>query len=366
MHIDDRARAWVRLHCAGYSSFALTALLRRFPTPQEVVAARPAERNACLDRDSRRAIDDPKVDERVERTLAWLSEPGHEMFAWGDAEYPPLLLQIPDSPPVIYVMGEHSLLPKPVLAIVGSRNATPVGCRDADLFAETLATHFVIASGLAIGIDAAAHRGALRAGGGTIAVIGTGPDRVYPSRHRDLAREIAANGVIVSEFVPGTPPVKSNFPRRNRIISGLARGVLVVEATMHSGSLITARLALEQGREVFAIPGSIHSLFSHGCHRLIRDGAKLVEKAEDVLEEFGYVSAHTRAGARKPSTAAVPAPAEGDARTVWTALGDATTAIDTIVSRTGLAAERVGAALGTLEIEGRVAHVPGGGWQRMA
>ena len=244
---------------------------------------------ACGDRRSRARTGRK---EALGATSRWLDDPSHHVVAWDDAHYPRALLDIGHAPPVLFFIGRREILNRPAFAIVGSRNATPQGKANAREFAQALASAgLTIVSGLALGIDAAAHEGALTTEASTLAVVGTGPDRVYPARNRDLARRIADAGGIVSEFLPGTPPRKENFPRRNRLISGLARGVLVVEATLSSGSLITARWAGEQGREVFAIPGSIHSPFAKGCHKLIREGAKLVETAQDVLDELGFGTA---------------------------------------------------------------------------
>src|SRR5882672_11233801 len=222
--------------------------------------------------------------------------PGTPPITWDDPDYPRALLDIGHPPPVLFHIGRRELLNRPMFAIVGSRHATPQGRSNAREFAHALAlAGLTVASGLALGIDAAAHQGSLDTDASTLAVIGTGPDRVYPARNRDLARRIAEAGGIVTEFTPGTPPRKENFPRRNRLISGLSRGVLVVEATLSSGSLITARWAGEQGRDVFAIPGSIHSPFARGPHKLIREGAKLVETARDVLEDLGFAPRGTAA-----------------------------------------------------------------------
>jgi DNA processing protein len=218
-------------------------------------------------------------------------------------------------------------------------------------------------SGLALGIDAAAHRGGLTGAGSSIAVVGTGLDRVYPAKNRGLAHDIAANGLIVSEFAPGTPPLPQNFPRRNRLVSGLSRGVLVIEATLSSGSLITARFAGEQGREVFALPGSIHSPFSKGCHKLLREGAKLVETAQDVLDELG-LPRPSGSSTRAAASDAQDNDLTPDERAVLAALGHAPEGIDALVSRSGLAPEAVAAVLLALELEGRVAPLPGGVWQR--
>ena len=274
MKVDPRAEAWARLQLAGLAPRVFVDLLRAFGSPEGVLAATPAQRRRHVPATAAARLDAPPDDAQLHATLAWLSLPGHDLVAWGDPTYPRALLEIGDSPPVLYCQGRRELLAAPAFAIVGSRNATPQGCADAEAFGAALsAAGFTIVSGLAQGIDAAAHRGGLRHAGSSIAVIGTGPDRIYPAGNRDLAHELAARGLILSEFAPGTPPLKQNFPRRNRLVSGLSRGVLVVEATLSSGSLITARLAGEQGREVFALPGSIHSPFSKGGHRLIREGA---------------------------------------------------------------------------------------------
>ena len=289
-------------------------------------------------------------------------EPGHGLVAWDDPDYPRPLLEIGDPPPVFYCLGRRELLAAPGFAIVGSRNATPQGRADAQAFAAALsAAGFTIVSGLALGIDAAAHRGGLAHAGSSIAVVGTGLDRVYPAANRDLAHELAARGLVISEFAPGTPPLKQNFPRRNRLVSGLSRGVLVVEATISSGSLITARLAGEQGREVFALPGSIHSPFSKGGHKLIREGAKLVETAQDILDELGIP-------ARAPGPRALPASTvahDPAATAIAAALGYDPADVDTLAARTGLPAAAVAAALTALELDGRVAALAGGLWQRI-
>jgi DNA processing protein len=244
--------------------------------------------------------------------------------------------------------------------VVGSRNATAQGAANARAFAQALSqAGLTVVSGLAIGVDAAAHEGALGAQGSTLAVVGTGLDRVYPAIHRDLAHRIAEHGGLISEFPPGTPPRDSNFPRRNRLISGVARGVLVVEAALSSGSLITARYAGEQGREVFAIPGSIHSPLSKGCHKLIREGAKLVETAQDILEELGMGG--SRAGVAS-NAETVSSPDEGK---VLSALGGDPVPVDLLVAHTGMTSDVVMATLTRLELDGRVAPLPGGLWQRL-
>jgi DNA processing protein len=364
MHVDARAQSWAALALAGVGPRPLVQLLRAFGDPEAVLAATPAQRRAVVTAPAAAALDAGPDPDRLAATLAWLAGDGHGFLAWDDADYPPALLEIADPPPILFCLGRRELLARPALAIVGSRNATPQGCEDAEAFALALsAAGLTIVSGLAQGIDAAAHRGGLAGAARSIAVVGTGPDRVYPAANRDLAHVLAKDGLILSEFPPGTPARQHHFPRRNRLISGLARGVLVVEAALGSGSLITARMAAEQGREVFAIPGSIHSPFAKGCHRLIRDGAKLVETAQDVLEELKLVppaaAASTAAGVPEASTVStVPA-------AVLKALGYDPADVDTLSSRTGLDAPALLATLSALELDGRVAALPGGRWQRI-
>jgi DNA processing protein len=321
----------------------------------------------------------------LDAALAWAGEAGNGVLTLADAAYPQGLLETADPPPVLYIKGDPALLNRPALAMVGSRNASAQGEIDAEAFARSLAASgLLIVSGLALGIDAAAHRGALSAGdGSTVAVIGTGMDRIYPARNAGLAREIAVRGAIISEFPLGTPPMPHNFPRRNRLIAGLSLGVLVVEAALDSGSLITARLAAEAGREVFAIPGSIHSPLARGCHRLIRQGAKLVETAEDVFEELrgrlgGGLGLSPRPAMaanprhikpRAPRTGTPPAPAPAnlapEAARVLEALGNKTCDIDSLALATGLSVDALYAHLLTLELEGVAARQPGGGFLRL-
>lgn len=293
--------------------------------------------------------------------LDWLAQPSHHLITWTDADYSPLLRQIPDPPLALYVIGDRGRLSHPQLAIVGSRNPTPAGRENAHAFARHLAgAGLTITSGLALGVDGAAHRGALAAeGGSTVAVVATGLDRVYPARHKELAHEIAARGAIVSEFPLGTPPLAEHFPNRNRLISGLSLGVLVVEAAVGSGSLITARLATDQGREVFAIPGSIHSPLSRGCHALIRQGAKLVETANDVLEELGALA--RVAGESR----ALPADLPAAQRQLLEHLGHDPASVDQLVERSGLTAEAVSSMLLQLELQGLVEAGAGGKYQRI-
>lgn len=363
MRLDARALAWVRLDVCAASPRTIAELLRAFGSPQAVVDATPAQRRKVVPAGAATPLDAGPDASRLAAALAWLEAPGHELIALDDEDYPRSLFEIGDPPPVFYCIGRRELLQRPALAIVGSRNATPQGSADAQAFAHALsAAGVTIVSGLALGIDAAAHRGALDAEGSSIAVTGTGPDRVYPAANRDLAHDLAARGLIVSEFSPGTPPLPQNFPRRNRVVSGLARGVLVIEATLSSGSLITARLAGEQGREVFALPGSIHSPFSKGCHKLLRDGAKLVETAQDVLDELRLPRVQGAPASSPPMDDEFTA----DERAVIAALGHAPVAVDALAARSGLAPEGVAAALLALELAGRAAPMPGGLWQQLA
>lgn len=297
--------------------------------------------------------------EGIEAALAWADQPGNHLLTLADPAYPQKLLETADPPTLLYVKGRVELLNVPALAIVGSRNATPQGKSNATAFAEELANNgLTIISGLALGIDAAAHLGGLRGKGSTVAVVGTGIDRIYPASNQALARDIAQHGVIISEFPLTTPPRKENFPRRNRIISGMTLGCLVIEAAERSGSLITARQAGEQGREVFAIPGSIHSPLSKGCHRLIKQGAKLVDDVRDILEELNFSFSQS---IQTPASS----PLANEEQALLDCLGFDSCDIDTLVSRSGLTADRLYAILLQLELEGRIASQPGGRFQRI-
>ena len=314
----------------------------------------------------------PEYVDRLADAQAWLAGgPDRHTLTPGDAAFPPALLQTADPPLLLYVQGDVARLALPSVAIVGSRNATPQGIANAQAFATALSDHgFVVVSGLALGIDAAAHEGGLVGAAGTIAVVGTGLDRVYPARHRGLAHRIAAHGALVSEFAPGTPPLPDNFPRRNRIIAGLSQGTLVVEAALQSGSLITARLASEAGREVFAMPGSIHAPQSRGCHALLKQGAKLVETAQDILEELrSPFSSPFSSPSRSPSgqTALPLQPTASTAPTdpLLEALGHDPVTMDALTARTGWSAQDLSAQLLTLELDGQVARLPGGLYQRL-
>jgi DNA processing protein len=291
----------------------------------------------------------------IERAMRWAEGPQRTVLTLSDTAYPRQLLEIPDPPPLLYVAGNVKLLSSPALAVVGSRNATPQGLKNAHAFARALSdVSMTIVSGLALGVDSAAHRGALEGPGSTVAVFGTGIDVTYPRSNAPIAEEIASRGALVSEFPLGTEPHAGNFPRRNRLISGLAKGCLVVEAALDSGSLITARFAADQGREVFAIPGSIHSPLSKGCHALIKQGAKLVESAQDVLEELGV-----------PGHAAASAPASDADQGLLEKMGFDPCDVDDLVGRSGLPVEAVSATLLKLELDGKIACLPGGLYQRI-
>ncbi|MEL7449173.1 MAG: DNA-processing protein DprA [Pseudomonadota bacterium] len=366
MNADDHTRDTLALlHTPGIGPATHLALQERFGDATAVLAAMGAELEAAgLTAQSRSYLADINW-QNIDADLAWLDQPGRHLITPASEHFPALLEGIT---PALFVHGDPALLRAPQLAMVGSRNPTAGGKDTARAFAGFLADcGLTITSGLATGIDTASHRGALDAGGTTIAVCGTGLDRVYPSANRDLAREIADRGALVSEFVAGTPPRKEHFPQRNRIISGLSLGVLVVEAAHRSGSLITAHQAIEQGREVFAIPGSIHNPLARGCHRLIREGAKLVEAAPDILEELGAL-ANVANSVQKVS---ITVPAESsretdpDYRRLLDSLGFDPIPVDTLVERTGLTAEAVSSMLLILELEGQVKSAPGGAFFRV-
>ena len=365
---NDRLIPWLAfLRLPGLGTRGRHALLTHFHDPAAVFEARRADVERALHGAASApreplyaALADGIAAGAREADLAWFAQPRRHLLTLTDPDYPPLLRELPDPPVALYVQGERALLNRPQLAIVGSRNPTPAGRANAAAFAQALAgAGLTITSGLALGIDGAAHRAALGTGT-TIAVAGTGLDRVYPPRHRELAHAIANAGAIVSEFPLGTSPRPQNFPVRNRIISGLSLGVLVVEAAQQSGSLITARLAAEQGREVFAIPGSIHSPLARGCHALIRQGAKLVETANDILEELGALAAVAMPAAHELA----PALAVEEAA-LLDHVGYDGAHIDVIVERSGLTPEKVSSMLLTLELRGLIAVAAGGTYQRV-
>jgi DNA processing protein len=360
MDLDTEMEAWVSLSLApGLSDESFRRLLVAFGGPRQI---RGASRGALLSVVPAKAADAVAAPASLEGLRAvgrWLDDLNNRILTFADSAYPQALLQIPDPPPVLYVKGHAELLNNPSFAIVGSRNATQQGQAHAESFARILSdAGLTIVSGLALGIDAAAHRGGLAGTSSSIAVVGTGLDVVYPARNRDLAHEIAQTGCIISDFALGTGPAAAHFPRRNRLISGLARGCLVVEAALSSGSLITARMANEQGRDVFAMPGSVHSPLAKGCHSLIKQGAKLVESADDILLELGLASARSigELGARVMGRAT---------HRVLDALGFDPCDIDTLCARSGMSAEAAAALLTQWEIEGVVESLPGGRYQRV-
>jgi DNA processing protein len=357
--LEKNLEFWLRLSLIpGLGDAAVRKLLAAFGPPQQVFATGLSALSRQVSQNFAEAIHSGGADDSVLAPVAaWLEEDINKIVTLADAAYPQSLLQTSDPPSLLYVKGRYPLLNRDALAIVGSRSATPQGCASAEAFAKTLSdAGLTIVSGLAIGIDAAAHRGGLAGNSSSIAVVGTGLDIVYPARHRELAHQLAAAGAIVSEFPLGTPARAANFPRRNRIISGLAHGCLVVEAAQQSGSLITARLANDQGKEVFAIPGSIHSPLSKGCHQLIRQGAKLVESAQDILEELKIQTARI-----------LPPPlASGHPNhPLLDCLGFDPCNINTLCARSGLSSDVITAQLLQLELDGRVATLPGGLYQRL-
>ncbi len=365
MPIDhaDELRAWLRLErCEGIGPVTAHALLREFGLPETIFSAGTEAIarviGAPLATQLVRAPDEA-LSTLIERTIEWVSADDHHVLTLADAGYPRQLLTISDPPLLLYVAGDPALLSAPGVAIVGSRNASAQGLDNARQFARTLAAaNQIVISGMALGIDAAAHEGALDAAGKTVAVLGTGVDVIYPARHKTLAARIAAHGALVSEQPLGMGAIAHNFPRRNRILSGLARGVLVVEAAAQSGSLITARLAVEQGRDVFAIPGSIHSPLSKGCHQLIKQGAKLVDDARDILEEFAGIGTPVDVPTARATTPSDTPP--------WLAAsGYDPFTLDDLAARTGAGAAALQAALLDWELDGRIARLPGGRWQRL-
>ncbi len=357
---DASLAAWLRLTLIpGIGGETQRKLLAAFGLPDAIFAAERTTVSSIVGHAKADLLFDFAIPEAVDRSIAWAEADGQHIITLADDDYPRALLEIADPPCLLYGRGNRALLGQTALAVVGSRNATPLGQQTAEAFAKALASRgLAIVSGLALGIDAAAHHGALAGGGTTIAIIGTGADRIYPARNKELAIAIAERGLILSEFPLGTPAIAANFPRRNRIISGLSKGVLVVEAAPESGSLITARLAAEQGREVFAIPGSIHSPVARGCHKLIKQGAKLVETAEDILEEFANFTIETTSRTTHDAPAQIDHP-------VLDALGHAPTDLDTLVEQTGLKAEHLLTELLSLELAGRIAPLPGNRYQRL-
>lgn len=358
MPVPQHLEAWLRLSLTqGLGGESFRKLLVAFNGPEQVLAANRSALTRVVSGKVADALLDGDVGDDLDAVGAWLQDANNHVITFADAEYPQSLLQTPDAPPVLYVKGRLDLLNHAALAVVGSRSATAQGKTNAESFAQALSdAGLTIVSGMALGIDAAAHRGGLAGTSSTIAVVGTGLDKVYPARNRDLAHAIAEQGAIVSEFALGTPPLAANFPRRNRLISGLGRGCLVVEAAVSSGSLITARIANELGKDVFAIPGSIHSALSKGCHALIKQGAKLVDSAADILDEL-HLAVPATANSAKPAASDHP---------LLKAMGYDPCDVDTLAARAKLPVHEVSALLTQLELEGSIAGVAGGLWQRLS
>ncbi len=380
----EELTAWLRLQfCAGVGSAGARQLLQSFGLPQNIFEQSAASLGKVVSqRQAQSLLQSPEgLEQRVETTWKWLqAQPDrHRILTLGDANYPAALLNIEDPPVLLYAIAAPEVWQTQWLArcadhciaIVGSRNPTPQGAHNARQFARSLAqSGLTIVSGLALGVDGAAHEGALAVTDvspcATIAVVGTGLDRVYPKQHRDLAHQIAQRGVLLSEYALGTPPLTANFPKRNRIIAGLSRGTLVVEAALRSGSLITARQAVEQGKEIFAIPGSIHSTQARGCHALIRQGAKLVESAHDILEELQHTTPVGQAqNLPHPATLADEQVIGSEHAALLQALGFDPVGLDDLQARTGLNTPMLQAELMALELLGQVARLPGGLFQRL-
>ena len=386
----DELAAWLRLLLApGVGRETARRLLAAFGSPEAVAQASQAALAEVAGPRQAAAVKagPPQIDAQVAAVQRWLAAGSdRHLLALGDAAYPQPLLESPDPPLLLYVQGDLAALGAASLAIVGSRKPTAQGLDHARRFAQAFAeAGLVVVSGLALGIDGAAHEGALEGGGRTIAVLGTGIDRLYPRRHAELAARVAAQGALVSEFVPGTPPLAENFPQRNRIIAGLSLGTLVVEAALRSGSLITARLANEAGREVFALPGSIHAEQSRGCHALIRDGAHLVESAAEILDELRRPSALLQpprprlraergaaAGAgdkvdevdKVDKAAEIGAADDTRADPLLRAIGHDPISLDSLQARTSWPTPQLLAHLLELELRGQLVRLPGGLLQR--
>lgn len=370
---DDELRAWLlALRCPGLGPGGLRRHLAAAGGDIAGVLERMARSREPADAAARGWLRRPDQ-ARLDQDMAWLSQPQRRLLCCTDADFPPPLGTIPQPPAALFVAGDAALLLLPQVAIVGARRASPGGLANSRAFARSLGlAGLLVTSGMADGIDGAAHVAALDAGLPTVAVVGTGPDRVYPHRHRALAGRIVQQGALVSEFPPGTPARADHFPRRNRLIAGLALGTLVVEAGLRSGSLITARLAAEQGREVFALPGSIHHPLARGSHQLIRDGARLVEDPGEVVEALAPAARAlgaelaSRLGDDRVEAAAVP-PASPEADgPLLASLGHDPVSLDELVARTGLAAAELSARLLMLELEGRIGALPGNRYQRLS
>lgn len=367
MFQPNELAAWLRLLLTpGIGPESARKLLAAFGLPDAIFEQTASAWQSVVGVRAARALESEPEDlqRHLETLQAWLAQDAtRHVLTLGDPLYPRDLLQISDPPLLLHVQGDVQVLHHAKrLAIVGSRNPTHQGAANAQQFAQALSQAGVcVISGMALGVDGAAHEGALQGGSPTVAVVGTGLDRAYPKRHLDLARRIAQQGAIVSEYLLGTPPLAENFPRRNRIIAGLSQGTLVVEAAVQSGSLITARLAVEQGREVFAIPGSIHAPQSRGCHALIRQGAKLVESAQDILEDLHFTPTGIEQALTEP-----PDGTGHEADDLLHAMGHDPVTLDALQARTGLSTAILQARLLELELQGDVGRLPGGLLQRQA
>jgi len=375
----DELGAWLRLLMTPrIGPLQTRRLLAAFGSPQAVLAATPSALGTLLSERDVAALCQvpPELPAVVARTEAWLAaSPHHQVLSLADGRYPAALLDLADPPPLLFAQGDLALLQRPAVAVVGSRHPTPQGADNARAFAAALSeAGVVIVSGLARGVDGAAHEGALEAqsrslaAGGTVAVVGTGLDIVYPKAHSALAARIREHGLLLSEFVPGTPPLAGHFPKRNRLVAALSRGTLVVEAAVQSGSLITARLAAELGREVLAIPGSIHAPQSRGCHALIKQGARLVETAQDVLDELHLQRPVLQVGDLLPDESpqsSAAGPDEPTADPVLAAMGYDPVSQEALCARTGLGPAALSARLFELELLGEVARLPGQLFQRV-
>ena len=366
--LPQSLRDWlILLHAPGFGPRAFMQLWEHSPDPHAMISASASFwREAGLKQTTMDALREPD-EPRIDAALAWLSEAGHHLITFDDPRYPASLRDLSDPPPALFAMGDPDLLHLPTLAVVGTRNPTPGGTLNAHAFARDLAGRgLIIASGMAQGIDAEAHRGALEAHGLTLAVVGTGVDRVYPAQHRELAHAIVdSGGLIISELPLGTPPRPGHFPRRNRLLAALSLGTLVIEAAPKSGSLITARLASELGREVFAIPGSIHNPMARGCHSLIRSGAKLVETSADVLEELANLLGGMPPAPVTEHALASETPLPDEHARLLEAMGYDPVSADTLVERTGLTAAEVSSILLIVQLQGLIAPCPGGLYTRL-
>ncbi len=364
---EDELAFWLALLLTpGIGARRFQALLNHFGSPRRVfeqTAAQLTEIKA-LPRSVASRLTTPDWPQ-VEKQMHWMQQSGNHIVTCADPLYPVLLKEISVPPPLLFIQGDAQMLSRQQIAIVGSRNPSPDGRENTFAFARDLSRRgYLITSGLAMGADSAAHRGALAAEGATIAVMGTGPDHCYPKANRKLADEIVQNGAMITEFPLGVPPLAENFPRRNRIISGMSLGVLVTEAALRSGSLITAHSALEQGREVFAIPGSIHNPLARGCHALLRDGAKLVENSQDIIEELGALGAIKQTHEQTSTLPLFSRPLDHKEQVVLSHLGFDPSSIDTLVARTELTAEELSAILLVLELHNYVKTTPGGHYAR--